>query len=237
MLNSCSLPKPKGVLFDMGGTLLGEFKFDRHAARRRVLELANNPNGATLEDYVAIAAEFHQSIWPKRDEYLWEFPVSSFWRHADERLGISFDMPVEELELEFWKTAVTMRPAPGVTEALDALRDRGLPLGVVSNSAFCGSVISYELERNGVGHFFEFVMSSADFGLRKPHHAIFQTAAAKLGFVPADVWFIGDSFRHDVAGAMDAGMVGIWYNPKATPPEDRAADAEIRHWSELKGLP
>jgi len=228
--------KPSGILFDLGGTLLGEFKFDRLAGRTRLLEIAHNPEGVTVADYAAIAQEFHTTIWNGRDDHRVEFPVAAFWRLVDERLGIAFDIPPEQVELEFWKATVTMRPEPGVGEALDALRAAGLPLGVVSNSAFSGYVLSWELERHGLRDRFEFLMSSADYGVRKPHRAMYLTAAAKLGLDPRDVWFIGDLLTHDVAGALAADMTALWYNPKKAPCDDVTPHAEIHHWGELRDM-
>ena len=225
--------KPHGILLDMGGTLLGEFRFDRAAGRARLLEIAHNPKGVTLQDYAEIAAEFYTVFWDSRDEHMLEFPVAAFWRLVDERLGLSFDIPMPEVELEFWKVAVTMRPEPGLTEALDTLRTAGIPLGVVSNSAFSGYVLASELERNGLLDRFEFLMSSADYGARKPHRAMLLTAAAKLKLDSADIWFIGDSLRHDVAGAIHAGMTAVWYNPGGAEPDGPVPHVELRHWAEL----
>ena len=228
--------KPRGILFDLGGTVLGEFQFDRLAARIHLLGIAHNPKGITMAEYAAVAQEFHTTVWDKRDEQLLEFPVAAFWRLVDERLGITFDMPMDDVELEFWRRAVTMRPQPGIGEALEALRADGLPLGVVSNSAFSGRVLSWELEQHGLLEPFEFVMSSADYGVRKPHRAMFMTAAAKLGLAPRDAWFIGDLPAQDVAGALAAEMTALWYNPNGLANGEVAPHAEVRHWSELPGM-
>ena len=227
---------PQGILFDLGGTLLGEFRFDRAAGRAHLLEIAQNPRGVTFGDYAAFAKEFNETVWAGRDESLVEFPVAKFWKLADEQLGISFDLPEHEVELEFWRTAVTMKPEPGVVETLDALCEAGMPMGVVSNSAFCGYVLSKELEEHGLRDYFAFVMSSADYGIRKPHHMIFDTAAGKLGLRPADIWFAGDRPDHDVAGAKGAGMHAVWYSPAGEPCDGAVPDAEIGHWRELLSL-
>jgi len=227
------MAKPQGVLFDMGGTLLGEFKFDRAAGRAHLLDIGHNPRGVTLLDYAAFAREFDETIWADRMRSHVEFPVAKFWKLADAQLGITFDIPQEEVELEFWRKAVTMKPEPGVVETLDVLRDAGMPLGVVSNSAFCGYVLSKELEQHGLRDYFGFVMSSADYGVRKPHHAIFDTAAAKLDMPAEAVWFVGDRLDQDIAGAKEAGMHAVWYNPGGGPCDGAVPDAELRHWKDL----
>lgn len=240
---ACSnLKKPRGFLLDMGGTILGEFAFDRFKARRHLLEIAHNPRGITMDDYRPISEEFHEAVWAKRDETMVEFPVISFWRLADERLGLTFDMSMEEMELEFWKTAVTMRPEPGIHEIMSDLARAGIPAGVVSNTAFRGHVLEWELDQHGLRGYFQFVMSSADYGIRKPHPAIFLTAAAKLGLDPKDVWFVGDSLRHDVAGALASGMKPVWYNPAKLNIKDLAPELasdhllDIPNWRDLASI-
>lgn len=230
------LRRPKGILLDMGGTLLGEFAFDRMAARARLLEVARNPRGVTLADYAEVSREFHETVWAHRDAHMVEVPVRAFWRLADERLGISFDMPPHEVERLFWSVAVKMRPEPGVFEALEGIRASGLPMGVVSNSAFSGHAITYELDKHGMTRFFQFVMSSADYGIRKPHRSFLRTAAAKLEFPPEDLWFIGDSLFHDVGGARGSGMVSVWYNPQDADCGDYCPDVTVAHWSEVQEL-
>lgn len=230
------LRRPKGILLDMGGTLLGEFAFDRMAARTRLLEVARNPRGVTLSDYAEVSQEFHETVWAHRDAHMVEVPVRAFWRLADERLGITFDMPPEEVERLFWSVAVKMRPEPGVFEALESIRVLGLPMGVVSNSAFCGHAITSELDKHGMTGYFQFVMSSADYGIRKPHRSLMLTAAAKLGFPPEGIWFVGDSLFHDVGGAQDSGMVSVWYNTQNGDGGGYCPDAIITHWREVQEL-
>jgi putative hydrolase of the HAD superfamily len=231
------LERPKGILVDFGGTLLEELEFDRLAGRARLLEIARNPRGVTLDDYAAVCGEEAiAAVWANRDETLVEFPVVAFGRLVYERLGLTFDIPLEDVQLEFWKAAVQMRPEPGVAEALARLQGMCLPLGVVTNCSFSERTVSWELNKHGLLGALRFVMSSADYAVRKPNPAIFLTAAAKLGLNPGDIWFIGDSLQHDIAGALEAGMTAIWYNRKGAPAENVAPHATINSWSALADL-
>lgn len=224
---------PRGVLFDLGGTLLRELKFDRWAGRSHLLEIANNPKKITLADYSAVADEFQTTVYANREDALVEFSVAAFGRLVYERLGLTFDIPPEDVELEFWNTAARMEPEPGVGEMLEALCAEGIALGVVSNSSFSGYTLSKEIEKHEFPQHFQFVISSADYSIRKPHRALFLMAAAKLGLEPEETWFAGDTLRQDIVGAIDAGMTAIWYNPGGDPAGAYEPDIEIRHWKEL----
>ena len=104
------------------------------------------------------------------------------------------------------------------------------PLGVVSNSTSSSRILSWQLAEFGLLPFFEFVMSSADYVVRKPHPAIFLAAARKLEMAPGQIWFVGDSPEHDVAGAASAGMVSVLYRPTPGPQVDPSPDIEVASW-------
>ena len=109
-------------------------------------------------------------------------------------------------------------------------------MAVVSNSACSSAALTAELEQHDLAEFFQFVMSSADYVVRKPHPALFQTAAGKLRVAPADVWYVGDMPRYDVSGALAAGMVSVLYAPHGADPEGPKPHAVIPHWDALPDL-
>src|SRR5207253_1972933 len=100
------------------------------------------------------------------------------------------------VEGEYWDATEGMVPAPGIREALVDLRRRGIPAGVVSNAIYRGETLRRELDRHGLGDAFGFVMTSADYAVRKPHPFLFEAAAAKLGLPVGEVWFAGNSLEH-----------------------------------------
>ena len=232
-----TLPAPRGVLLDLGGTLLNEGGFDPRAGTVRLLELASsNPRGVSVDELRALAAALEEELNPRRYGAQIEFRAQAVTRLLYERTGVHFEQDECELELAFWRASMKMEPAPHVNRALAALRERDLPFGVVSNSAFTGAVLEDELARHDLADGFAFVMASADYGFRKPHPALFATAAGRLGHEPASIWFIGDSPSYDMAGARAAGMTPVWYNPADRAPENEDHVAVLRDWSELATL-
>ena len=108
---------------------------------------------------------------------------------------------------------------------------------MVSNSAFSSEALSSELDHSGLGEFFEFVMSSADYVVRKPHPALLQTAAGKLGVSVGAVWYVGDTPRYDVTGASAAGMIPILYSPGGDASgSSSGAHVAISSWDEFTEL-
>ena len=223
--------KPRGILFDYGSTLFTQVAFNKEAGAARLLEIADSPGGASLAEVLAVRAELDAYIWPRCEETTFEFPLQAYLRLLFEQLGITFGRPLSEVELEFWKASMHLAPEPDLLRALDALRDEGLPLGIVSNSAFSGEALGWELERHGLRDRFRFVVSSADYGIRKPHPALLRVAAVKLGVKPKGIWFVGDMLKYDVGGALDANMTAVWYNPGKAPCDGRPPHLEVAGWA------
>ena len=229
--------RPEGLLFDLGNTLLREEAFDGLAGTLRVLALAENPRGVSVDEIRARVAEVEADLRERRERAWMEMSPWSVHRLVYEPLGITFRRPFEEVELEFLRGATRFAPTEGVEAFVGSLASSGLPLGVVSNSMFTSESLALQLEAFGLRSAFRFVMSSADYVVRKPHPAIFRVAAEKLGTEPARTWYVGDNPRYDVAGAANAGMVSVLYRPDgvaAASESEPEPDLHVRSWAELQ---
>jgi putative hydrolase of the HAD superfamily len=226
---------PKGVLFDLGDTILTTTgAFDPQMGNEHLLKIAENPREISVEEITESVMKLTQEIFALKEKSCIEFSCLSFQKILYELMDITFSLPPDELELEFWKGSVNFTPEEGIEDVLDALERENIPLGVVSNSAFSQKTLSYELDKHDLLDKFDFVMSSADYGFRKPHSMIFKAAVKKLGVNPHKIWFVGNSFKHDVKGAIDSGLNAIWYNRvDETPPDGETNFIEIKSWNQL----
>ena len=116
--------------------------------------------------------------------------------------GVDFDGWFEDLYGDFG-SARAWAPFEDAVPALEALRERGLRLAVVSN---WDSRLRAILEEHALRPWFASVVISAEVGWRKPHPAIFLRAMADLGVRPGEVLHVGDSVGDDVEGARAAGI-------------------------------
>ncbi len=133
--------------------------------------------------------------------------------------------------------ALWSRPTAGVREALTALAESGLRLGVVSNAE--GTVAARLAELAicqvgaGAGVPVEVVIDSHVVGVEKPDPAIFGFALRAMELGPARCLYLGDSVRIDVAGARAAGLTPVLVTPE---PAARSGDfRRIRSIAELAG--
>jgi putative hydrolase of the HAD superfamily len=101
-----------------------------------------------------------------------------------------------------------MRRRPAL-RVLTALRDRGLPLGLVTNGD--AREQRAKIERHDLARFFGAIVIEGEFGAGKPDAEVYQTALATLGVAPGpDVWMVGDHLEFDVAGPQRVGLRAAW---------------------------
>ncbi|HLX07578.1 MAG TPA: HAD-IA family hydrolase [Thermoanaerobaculia bacterium] len=92
---------------------------------------------------------------------------------------------------------------PEVPGVLDALRERGLRLGVISN---WDTRLPEVLRQLDLARRFEVVVYSSAVGVEKPDSRIFRRALRELGVEPRAALHVGDSRLEDLEGAIAAGL-------------------------------
>jgi putative hydrolase of the HAD superfamily len=227
-----ALSPPKAILFDLGDTVLHEVRFDPHAGIGRLLELSTDTPNASAADIHQAGEELYQEFRTGRSLGV-ELPCASLLQLFCDRFQIRTSLSPAELELEFWKPLCSMQPEPAIESVLLRASALRISTGVISNAMFSANVLRWELACHDLLRHFQFVMSSADYGLQKPHPAIFLAAAGRLGLKPDEIWFIGDSLESDVTGSRLAGMNSIWYNPKGKPCHSSPKPATVSSWEEF----
>jgi 2-haloalkanoic acid dehalogenase type II len=125
----------------------------------------------------------------------------------------------------------------GVVDTLQALRARGLHIGMVSN--IDDDQLEHLLEVAGLRPYFDSLLSSEAAGACKPHPAIFEEALRRAGCAAEEALFVGDTLAQDIAGANAMGMrsVLIWHRDDKQPVLDGVEPAHvIRRIPELLDL-
>jgi HAD superfamily hydrolase (TIGR01549 family) len=69
-----------------------------------------------------------------------------------------------------------------------------------------------DLEKIGLAHFFEHVVSACKVGASKPSREIFDAALRRCGAAREQVMHVGDDLTADVEGALGAGLRAVWIN-------------------------
>ena len=118
-------------------------------------------------------------------------------------------------------------------KVLQALKDRGLPMVLVSN--FYGNM-PVVLREFGFDGLFLAVVESSVVGIRKPDSRIFRLGVEALGLKPEEVTVVGDSLEKDIIPAREVGCQTVWLSGEGWSPascSQGAADRVIRSLDEL----
>jgi putative hydrolase of the HAD superfamily len=204
----------KAVFFDAGGVLHTSQKDAEQErffieASRAALGSCGIFINADDEEYIlnieSRAAEYKK--WS--EETTIELPAADIWARYFLK-----DFTVDPKQLAGCAEALCylydgkksrITPRPGLPETMQALRERGLRLGVISN--IISKNFSPEcLKKYGLEPYMETVILSSVEGRRKPAAAIFRTALDSLKLEAGECAFVGDRLSRDVIGAKNAGF-------------------------------
>ena len=79
----------------------------------------------------------------------------------------------------------------------------------------------------------ENIIVSGDTPYMKPDIELFRMFEKKFGLTPDDLWMIGDSYKHDIKGALDAGWHALWINRRFLGPQEITPDITVESDKEL----
>ena len=128
------------------------------------------------------------------------------------------------------RIAAKGEPLPGLAEALDACRQRGLRLALASSSPM--PLIEAMLARFDLAATFEVVVSADTEPYGKPHPGIYLTTADRLGVAPTACVAIEDSLNGVIA-AKAARMRAVAIPVDPADPRFGVADAVITGLADL----
>jgi putative hydrolase of the HAD superfamily len=225
----------KAVLFDWGHTLMDWVPDEEllEAGVRAGLEAVGAP-----EDRVARVAERYRAETKLTD---WEVPEEVEYEPLVRAMLAESEVDVDDERLrtyliaEHAAWAPARRPASMSVALLDALRDRGLKTGLVSNSMDPPWILVRDLEEQELAERLDATVFSSEVGVRKPRPEIFQVALERLDVPSKLALFVGDRLDADVRGARGVGMrtvQAMWFRAE----EDTEVEPDFRAFTQFDVL-
>lgn len=219
------------VIFDWGGTLTPWHELDLLDSWRAYAGVYDPPNAELL------AAALHRS-----EEDAWrsarERQVSAALDDVFRRGGVLTEGDRHRSALAayaaFWAPhSVTDSAAPAL---LAGLRERGMRVGVLSNTLWSRDQHEHVFRRDGVLDLIDGAVYTSEIAWTKPHPEAFRAALAAVGVTdPARVVFVGDRLYDDIYGAQRLGMRTI-HLPNSTIPADQRGPVAGRPDATVAGL-
>ena len=220
----------RAVIFDWGGTLTPWHTID-HEKLWRAVCTPHFPPGHAAGVAAAICAAEHE---------LWQVTAnahtSATLAQIMERAGVE---PTDELlagYFETWDPHTLTDPA--AAPLLHELRERGIRIGVLSNTMWPRTAHERVFVRDEVLDLIDAAVYSSEIEWAKPHPEAFRTVMTAVGVDdPAACVFVGDRPYDDIHGAKSAGMRAVLIPNSAVPPFEAAVpDAVITRLPELLPL-
>lgn len=198
------------VIFDAGGTLV----YLDYAFLARKLRRAGIPvsvRALRLAEYAAKAEIDRRLLHGVADTD--ETRRRPYFTALLDYLGVETALATRLIEYfdaahkqdNLWRKILPSTPA-----VLNALRNRGLTLGVISNADGRMRAI---LQKCGIAQLFDTLIDSHDVGVEKPDPRIFALALERLQVRPDQALYVGDIYGIDVVGAERAGLSAVLLDP------------------------
>lgn len=238
----------RAVIFDLGNTLMYPVAPDLwpeviRRGNQALMDYLCELN--VLTDCDTFMLEFNQRLhqyYDERDKQMIETSTFLVLKEllAEKGYGdISDSMIRDSLDKHYAVTQKNWQLEEDAIACLTTLQEQKYSLGLVSNAGDHRDVLQL-VEKFNLSPYFEFILTSAGCGYRKPHPRIFQLALEKLNARPEEVAMVGDTLNADILGAKQAGMYSVWINRRTTTPADDTLpvipDAIINSLGELPSV-
>ena len=207
----------RAVVFDLWNTLVHSGHGDPFKHLQRLLAPGQ------LDLFPELKRDAMGRLHPDAEAFLGE------WK---DRLGLS---PAQLLAMaEVFRTAAG--DAAWFPEALEAVREtrRLARIALLSNTQSFDLAF---LDRLQLTELLPVRMLSAEMGHLKPSGAAVEAVQRRLGLFPGELAMVGDSWRDDITGALDAGWTAIWVNRAGAPRPPHDPEAPLVEIPDLRPVP
>jgi putative hydrolase of the HAD superfamily len=217
----------RAVIFDWGGTLTPWHLVDHDSLWRAACAPHFPPERAGEVAGTILAAE--RALWQATERS----HRSATLAQVFERAGVMVTDEFLASYFETWEPHTFTDPeAPPL---LQGLRERGIKVGVLSNTMWPRSAHERVFIRDQVLELIDGAVYSSEIPWAKPHQEAFRAAMSAVGVDdPAACVFVGDRPYDDVHGAKNAGMRAVLMRNDDVPAFAAAVpDATITRLAEL----
>ena len=203
-----SVPRLRAVIFDWGGTLTPWHTFDLTEQWTVYARVVHDDDDRACADLAARIFAAEDAAWQRARTGQGSAQMDDLLREV----GIDPDDALHQAALtayrQFWEphtlTDEQVRPV------WEGLRERGIRVGILSNTIWSRDYHRGVFERDGVLDLIDADVYSSEIAWTKPHLKAFHASAEALGVEPSEAVYVGDRPFEDVHGSQLAGMRAIW---------------------------
>lgn len=120
-------------------------------------------------------------------------------------------------------TTESIRLYEGVPEMLERIKRKGKKVYLLTNAQRIFT--EYELCMLGIKNFFDGILISSDYGMKKPDKRFFRILLERYHLNPKECIMIGNDSSTDIAGAVSVGMDTCYIHSNISPEIDEKVNA------------
>lgn len=203
----------EAVIFDWGGTLTAWHDIDFHAESLALCQAVID----TDHDPEVTRTRLHEAgttVWGRSRDHQQSATVADLFTAA----GLEHDPELLAAYYSFWEAHTFTDPDVG--PLWEALRARGVRIGVLSNTIWPRSVHEGIFRRDGVLGLIDGDVYTSEIEWTKPSPHAFAAAMKAVGATDAArCVYVGDRLFDDIWGAHNAGLRTIHVPHSVIPPE------------------
>ncbi len=228
--------KQIAILFDIDDTLYDQVVPFGKAVQKLFPQLTGVPHETLFK-----RRAFHSEVSFRMNNH-GEMTMEEMYRYRVQKTFEEFGLDVSDEDAMAFQEAYEasqkqLELSPVMEQMLDYCQERGVILGIISNGPAghqMGKARTMKMDR-WIPE--SRTLVSGAVGILKPDVRIFRLAEERMALDPEtmDIWFVGDSFANDIAGAAGAGWKTIWLNRrgKALPEGSVVPDLVVGNDEEL----
>lgn len=209
-------PTVEAVIFDWGGTITPWHPVDLREQWRAFARQYHVEDGALADELADRIHAAEDGGWRRGREAYASARLEEILAEA----GVVAGDPRAQAGLtayrQFWEPHTWTDPQ--VKPLWEALRDRGIRVGVLSNTIWSRGYHRDIFARDGVLELIDADLYSSETPWVKPSPEIFRAAALAVGAEPTGCVHVGDRSYEDVHGPQSAGMRAILVPHSDIPP-------------------
>ena len=219
---------PKAIFFDLDDTLIHAYSRPVEAWTNFLTPLAGMLGDHTIDTARDAILGYSRAFWSDSSRHKeWRLKLPEARRHCVRQglsgLGISDDAVILHIADGFSaarEAAITL--FPGAIETLEALRQRGIRLALVTNGA--AEPQRAKVRRFALEHHFEHIQIEGEVGYGKPEDAAYHALLKALDVAPSEAWIVGDNLEWEVMAPQRHGIFSIWHDSEGQglPPDSAA---------------
>ncbi|MDR0844296.1 MAG: YjjG family noncanonical pyrimidine nucleotidase, partial [Tannerella sp.] len=218
----------KSLFFDLDDTLWDTCSNNKACLEEIFTEHKFDRYYDSFEAFYDTYMPYNLHLWEqyRKNEIDRHFLICERFLHVLRPMGIDDSDYALKLNWDFLqRTTVKTKIIPGAIELLEYLKPF-YRMFILSNGF--REIQSLKLRNSGLSPYFEKMILSEDANIQKPNKEIFDFALRNTNSRRSESLMIGDSWEADIAGARQAKIPQMWFNPNNLPTKGFEPTYQVR---------